>query len=99
MQPAQQDRLPQENTGDISVQVSEDPNLLDQPVTSVQLPEEPDLLDQPVTSVQLPEDTDVLNQPMTEYPSASEISQKPSTEKEIDLGKFYSFSLWGRGVL
>uniref|UniRef100_A0ABK0LA50 MIA SH3 domain ER export factor 3 n=1 Tax=Rattus norvegicus TaxID=10116 RepID=A0ABK0LA50_RAT len=86
MQPAQQDRLPQENTGDISVQVSEDRNLLDQPVTSVQLPEEPDLLDQPVTSVQLPEDTDVLNQPMTEYPSASEISQKPSTEKEIDLG-------------
>ncbi|KAL6037056.1 hypothetical protein STEG23_030171, partial [Scotinomys teguina] len=70
VQPPQQDNLPQENTGDLSAQLPEEPELLDQPVTSAQLPEEPGLLDQPVTG----------------HMSVSEVSQKPNTEKDIDPG-------------
>ncbi|XP_034369470.2 transport and Golgi organization protein 1 homolog isoform X4 [Arvicanthis niloticus] len=69
-QPPQQDSLPQENTGDLSVQLPDDPDLLDQPVTSGQLPEDPDRLDQPVTG----------------YTSASEVSQMPNIKKDLDLG-------------
>lgn len=97
MQPPQQDSVPQENTGDLNVQ--EDPDPLDQPVTSVKHLEDPDALDQPVTNVQLPEDPDPLDQPVTEYTSASEVSQKPNIEKDLDLGKSYRFSLLSRGVL
>nr|XP_042114697.1 transport and Golgi organization protein 1 homolog isoform X4 [Peromyscus maniculatus bairdii] len=117
VQPLQQDSLPQENTGDLSVQLPEehaglldqpgtgvqlpeepglldqpvtgvqlpeDPGLLDQPGTGVQLPEDPGLLDQPVTGVQLPEEPGLLDQPVTGHMSASEVSQKPNTEKDID---------------
>ncbi|XP_052056029.1 transport and Golgi organization protein 1 homolog isoform X1 [Apodemus sylvaticus] len=48
--------------------------------------EDPDPLDQPVTSVKHLEDPDALDQPVTEYTSASEVSQKPNTEKDLDLG-------------
>ncbi|XP_059137145.1 transport and Golgi organization protein 1 homolog isoform X2 [Peromyscus eremicus] len=119
VQPLQQDSLPQENTGDLSVQLPEEPaglldqpvtgvqlpeepaglldqpvtgvqhpeepaGLLDQPVTGVQHPEEPGLLDQPVTGVQLPEQSGLLDQPVTGHMSASEVLQKPNTEKDID---------------
>ncbi|XP_028614171.1 transport and Golgi organization protein 1 homolog isoform X1 [Grammomys surdaster] len=70
MQPPQQDSLPQENTGDLSVQ----------------LPDDPDLSAHPVTSGQLPEDPDGLDQLETGYTSASEVSQKPNIKKDIDLG-------------
>ncbi|XP_036021861.1 transport and Golgi organization protein 1 homolog isoform X3 [Mus musculus] len=101
-QPPQQDSLPQENTGDLSVQPPEEPELSDQPVTSVQPPEEPELSDQPVTSVQPPEEPELSDQPVTSvqppeepelsdqpvtgYTSTSEVSQKPDTKKDIDLG-------------
>ncbi|XP_038204421.1 transport and Golgi organization protein 1 homolog isoform X1 [Arvicola amphibius] len=118
VQPPQQENLPQENTGDLSVPLPEEPGLLDQPVTSVPLLEQPGLsdqpvtsvplleqpglsdqpvtsvplleqpglLDQPVTSVPLPEQPDLVHQPMTGHVSASEVSQKSNTEKDIDPG-------------
>ncbi|XP_027274568.1 transport and Golgi organization protein 1 homolog isoform X4 [Cricetulus griseus] len=64
-----------------SVQLTEEPGLSEQPATSVQLTEEPGFLDQPVTSMQLPEE---LGQPVTEHMSASWVSQKSNTEKDID---------------
>lgn len=83
VQPPQWDNFPQENTGDLSVLLPEEPGLSDQPVTSVPLLEQPGLLDQPVTG----------------HMSASEASQKSNTEKDIDPGKVYNFSLRSRHVL
>jgi hypothetical protein len=57
----------------------------------VQPPEEPELSDQPVTSVQPPEEPELSDQPVTGYTSTSEVSQKPDTKKDIDLGNFIVF--------
>lgn len=83
VQPPQQDNLPQENTGDLSVPLLEQPGLSDQPVTSVPLLEQPGLSDQP----------------MTRHMSASEASQKSNTEEDVDSGKVYNFSLQSRHAL
>lgn len=83
VQPPQQDNLPQENTGDLSVPLPEEPGLSDQPVTSVPLLEQPGLSDQP----------------MTGHTGASEASQKSNTEKDVDPGKVYNFSLQSRHAL
>lgn len=99
VQPPQQDNLPQENTGDLSVPLPEEPGLLDQPVTSVPLLERPGLSDQPVTSVPLLEQPGLSDQPMTGHTGASEASQKSNTEKDVDPGKVYNFSLQSRHAL
>ncbi|XP_075845493.1 transport and Golgi organization protein 1 homolog isoform X1 [Microtus pennsylvanicus] len=102
VQPPQQDNLLQENTGDLSVPLPEEPGLSDQPVTSVPLLEQPGLSDQPVTSVPLLEQPGLSDQPVTSVPlleqpglsdqpmtghtGASEASQKSNTEKDVDPG-------------
>lgn len=99
VQPPQRDNFPQENTGDLSVPLPEEPGLSDQPATSVPLLEQPGLSDQSVTSAPLPEQPGLLDQPVTGHMSASEASQKSNTEKDIDPGKVYNFSLQSRHVL
>ncbi|XP_051004023.1 transport and Golgi organization protein 1 homolog [Acomys russatus] len=64
-QPPKQDKLPQENKQDLSVQ--------------------------------LPEESGLLDQPETGHTSASELSQKPNTEKDTDLGNVLKSSPAGAG--
>ncbi|XP_051042442.1 transport and Golgi organization protein 1 homolog [Phodopus roborovskii] len=81
LQPPMKDNLPQKNTEDLSLQAPGQPGLSDQPATNLQLPEESGFLDQPVTG----------------HMSASEVSQKPNTEKDIDPAFLVTGSPAGSG--
>lgn len=41
--------------------------------------------------MQPPEEPELSDQPVTGYTSTSEVSQKPDTKKDIDLGNFIVF--------